>query len=70
MVSILTSLNYSRIFFIKRLLITAGIIHILYFFIEPLTDYHGLSKVIVIAFDISVRVTMSVGNTFLAIYAL
>lgn len=70
MVSILTSLNNHRIFFIKRLLIVAGIVHICYYFIGPLNEYHGFSKVIVMTFDIGVRVLMSVGNTFLAIYAI
>ena len=70
MVSILTSLNNHRIFFIKRLLIFAGIVHICYYFIGPLNEYHGFSKVIVMTFDIGVRVLMSVGNTFLAIYAI
>lgn len=32
--------------------------------------YHGFSKVIVMTFDIGVRLTVSIGNTFLAIYAI
>lgn len=32
--------------------------------------YHGVSKIIVILFDLSVRLTVSIGNTFLAIYAI
>jgi OCT family organic cation transporter-like MFS transporter 4/5 len=70
MVSILTSLNLGRVFVIKRLLLLAGIIHVCYYFIGPLNEYHGFSKVIVMTFDIGVRVTVSIGNTFLAIYAL
>lgn len=68
--SILTSLNLGRVYVIKRLLIIAGVIHIFYFFIGPLNMYHGFSKVIVMTFDIGVRLTVSVGNTFLAIYAI
>ena len=68
--SILTSLNLGRVYVIKRLLLIAGVIHIFYFFIGPLNMYHGFSKVIVMTFDIGVRLTVSVGNTFLAIYAI
>ena len=68
--SMLTSLNLGRVFVIKRLLIIAGIIHLCYFFIGPLNSYHGLSKVLVMTFDIGVRLTVSIGNTFLAIYAI
>lgn len=68
--SILTSLNLARVFVIKRLLMIAGVIHLCYFFIGPLNSYHGFSKVIVMTFDIGVRLTVSIGNTFLAIYAL
>ena len=70
MVSILTSLNYHRLFFIKRLVVVAGVIHLCYYFVDPSVEYHGLSKVIVMTLNISVRVIVSVGNPFLAIYAL
>ena len=66
----MTSLNLGRVFVIKRLLIIAGVIHICYYFIGPLSYYHGFGKVIVMTFDIGVRLTVSIGNTFLAIYAL
>lgn len=68
--SMLTSLNLGRVFVIKRLLIIAGVIHVCYFFIGPLNSYHGFGKFIVIIFDIGVRLTVSIGNTFLAIYAI
>lgn len=55
---------------IKRLLLVAGFIHILYFFIGPLNTYHGIGKVIIMTFDIVVRLSVSIGNTFLAIYAI
>lgn len=55
---------------IKRLLLVAGFIHILYFFIGPLNTYHGVGKVIIMTFDIVVRLSVSIGNTFLAIYAI
>jgi OCT family organic cation transporter-like MFS transporter 4/5 len=70
LISILTSLNLGRVYVIKRLLVAAGAIHICYYFIGPLNSYHGFSKVLVMAFDISVRITVSIGNTFLAIYVL
>ena len=66
----LTSLNLGRVYVIKRLLIAAGVIHICFYFIGPLNSYHGFGKVIVMTFDIAVRLTVSIGNTFLAIYAL
>lgn len=66
----LTSLNYGRVYVIKRLLIFSGCFHICYFFIGPLSDYHGFARFIVMIFDIAIRVLMSVGNTFLAIYAI
>lgn len=68
--SILTSLNLGRVYFIKRLLLVSGMIHLCYYFIGPLNLYTGLGRFLVIVFDISIRVTVSVGNTFLAIYAL
>lgn len=68
--SILTSLNLGRVFVIKRLLIIAGVIHIFYFFIGPLNSYHGFAKLLVITLDICVRLVVSIGNTFLAIYAI
>jgi OCT family organic cation transporter-like MFS transporter 4/5 len=70
LISILTSLNLSRVFVIKRLLMIAGGIHICYYFIGPLSSYHSFSKVLVMTFDIGVRLTISIGNTFLAIYVL
>ena len=69
-ISILTSLNLGRVYFIKKLLLISGVIHCCYFFIGPLSTYHGFERVIVMTFDIGIRVTVSVGNTFLAIYAL
>ena len=68
--SIVTSLNLGRVYFIKRLLLVSGAIHMCYFFIGPLSTYHGFGRFMVMTFDIGIRVTVSVGNTFLAIYAL
>ena len=68
--SILTSLNLGRVYFIRKLLIISGIIHCCYFFIGPLSTYHGFGRFMVMTFDIGIRVTVSVGNTFLAIYVL
>jgi OCT family organic cation transporter-like MFS transporter 4/5 len=70
LISIMTSLNLGRVFVIKRLLMIAGGIHICYYFIGPLSSYHSFSKVVVMTFDIAVRLTISIGNTFIAIYAL
>ena len=70
LLSILTSLNLGRVFVIKRLLIIAGVIHLVFYFIGPLNSYHGFGKLIVMTFDIGVRLTVSIGNTFLAIYAI
>ena len=70
LVSIFMSLNYDRIFFIKRLLIVTGLVHILYFFVDPSNDYHGISKFVLILIEMSVRILTSMGNSFLAIYAI
>ena len=66
----INSLNFGRVYVIKRLLIFAGVIHIIYYFIGPLITYSGFGKVLVISANILVRVLMSVGNTFLAIYTI
>ena len=68
--SMITSLNFDRISIIKKLLIISGVVHILYFFIGPLTTYHGFGKLFVVLESTLVRVLMSIGNTFLAIYAI
>jgi OCT family organic cation transporter-like MFS transporter 4/5 len=66
----ITSLNYGRVYFIKRLLIVSAVVHLIYFFITPKDHYFGFLKIFVMSLDICVRVLMSVGNTFLAIYSL
>ena len=68
--SIVTSLNLGRIFVIKRLLIAAAIVHLLYYFVQPHDEYKGFSKAVVLILDIVVRILMSFGNTFLAIYSI
>ncbi len=66
----LTSLNFGRIFVIKRLLIFSAICHVLYYFVIPGYDYHGFGKFLQITLNIVIRVLMSIGNTFLAIYTI
>ena len=68
--SMLTSLNFGRIYVIKRLLIFSAIAHLIFFFIDPQFSYSGFAKFIVVLLNISIRVLMSVGNTFLAIYVI
>lgn len=68
--SMVTSLNFGRIFVIKRLIILSAIIHIMFYFLDPNYSYTGLGKFVVVTLNISVRVLMAVGNTFLAIYAI
>lgn len=65
-----TSLNWGRVFVIKRLIILSGIVHACYYFIQPHDNYTGFSKAVIILLDIFVRVLMSFGNTFLAIYSI
>lgn len=65
-----TSLNFGRIFVIKRLIVMAAVVHMLFYFLDPNYGYVGFGKFIVVALNISVRVLMAVGNTFLAIYAI
>ena len=66
----LTSLNFGRIFIIKRLLIFSAITHALFYFIDPAYNYSGFGKLMVVTLNIAIRILMSVGNTFLAIYAI
>jgi len=69
-VSILTSINLGRVFVIKRLVGLSVIIHLSYYFVQP-HDYHtGFSVVLIFLLDIAVRILMSIGNTFLAIYSI
>jgi hypothetical protein len=70
LISMITSLNYGRVFIIKRLLIASAIVHLSYYFIQPHDAYSGFSKAIVMMLDIVVRMLMSFGNTFLAIYSI
>lgn len=68
--SLVNSLNSGRVHFIKRLIIAASIVHLLYFFVQPHDSYTGVAKGLVMGLDISVRILMSIGNTFLAIYTI
>jgi len=68
--SMVTSLNFGRVFVIKRLIIGASIAHILFFFIDPAFSYSGFGKIIIVVLSIVIRILMSAGNTFLAIYAI
>ena len=68
--SIISSLNLGRIFVIRRLLVFSSIVHLLYYFIQPHDQYTGFSKTIILFLDIIVRLLMSYGNTFLAIYSI
>lgn len=70
MASILTSVNFGRVTVIKKLIIVAGITHILFYFVPPHDKHLGLSKTIILLLDIFVRIIMSFGNTFLAIYSI
>ena len=68
--AMLTSLNFGRVYVIKRLIIASAIVHLLFFFIDPVYVYSGFGKFVVLILNISLRVLMSAGNTFLAIYAI
>ncbi len=68
--SMVTSLNFGRIFVIKRLIVLSTIIHILFYFIDPNYSYVGFGKFIVMLLNIAVRILMAVGNTFIAIYVI
>lgn len=68
--SMLTSLNFGRIYVIKRLIVLSAIIHVLFYFLDPNYAYHGFGKFIEVTLNISVRILMAVGNTFLAIYVI
>lgn len=70
MFSMVTSLNYGRVYFIKRLLMAAALVHLLYYFVQPHVNYMGFAKGCVMGLDIAVRILMSIGNTFLVIYAI
>lgn len=65
-----TSLNFSRVFIIKRLIVLSAVVHILFYFIDPTYDYIGFGKFMVIILNVTVRILMAVGNTFLAIYVI
>ena len=68
--SMLTSLNFGRVFVIKRLLIMSAIVHLIFYFVIPEYAYAGISKFMVVTLNIFVRLLMAVGNTFLAIYVI
>jgi hypothetical protein len=68
--SMVTSLNFGRVFVIKRLIIAASVVHILFFFFDPIYKYTGFGHFIIIVLSIAIRILMSAGNTFLAIYAI
>jgi hypothetical protein len=68
--SMLTSLNFGRVFVIKRLLVMSAIVHLMFYFVIPEYAYMGFSKFVVVMLNIFVRILMAVGNTFLAIYVI
>ena len=55
---------------IKRLIIVSIVAHLCYYFIQPHDQYQGFAKVAIILLDILIRILMSFGNTFLAIYSI
>ena len=48
----------------------AAVVHLCFYFIQPRDEYFGFSKAIVLILDIFIRILMSFGNTFLAIYSI
>jgi OCT family organic cation transporter-like MFS transporter 4/5 len=70
MTAIVTSINFGRVYVIRRLIIVAIIAHLCFYFIQPHDKYQGLAKAAVLLLEILIRLLMSFGNTFLAIYSI
>lgn len=68
--SVATNINFERLYVIKRLLVVSAVIHLLYYFVQPHTEYAGFSKGLILVLGICIRILMSYGNTFLAIYSI
>lgn len=57
-------------FVIKRLVGLAAIFHLSYYFIQPHDHHSSFAVVLIFLLDIAVRILMSIGNTFIAIYSI
>lgn len=68
--AIVTSINFGRVMVIKRLITVSIVAHLCYYFIQPHDKYQGFAKAAIILLDILIRILMSFGNTFLAIYSI
>lgn len=64
--SMLTSLHIGRMVVIRRMVVGAGVVHLLYFLGPAL----GEGSVVRLGMDVLVRGVVAFGNTFLAIYTL
>lgn len=64
------SLNAQRLVFIKNLLIYSGIVHVLFYFVRPIHEYGGFGRLVIMSADILIRISMSMGNVFMLIFAI
>jgi OCT family organic cation transporter-like MFS transporter 4/5 len=67
--SVVININYQRLFVITRLIILSAAVHLCFYFVQPRDDYSGFPKAVILILDILIRILMSYGNTFLAIYS-
>jgi OCT family organic cation transporter-like MFS transporter 4/5 len=70
MSAIVTSINFGRVYVIKRLIIVSAAAHLCYYFVQPHDHHKGYAKAAILLLDIFIRIIMSFGNTFLAIYSI
>lgn len=68
--SVVTNINLKRLFVMKRLLVFSAVVHLCYYFVVPNFAYIGVAKALILMLGILVRVLMSYGNTFMAIYSI
>ena len=68
--SVATNINLGRIFVIRRLLVLSAVVHLCFYLVQPGVNYTGLSQVVILTLEIIIRVLMSYGNTFIAIYSI
>ena len=68
--SVATNINLGRLFVLRRLLVVSAVVHLCFYFIQPRDNYTGLPKAIILILWILIRLLMSYGNTFLAIYSI
>jgi OCT family organic cation transporter-like MFS transporter 4/5 len=69
--SVATNINLQRLYVIKRLLIASAVVHLCFYFVHPMEHlYTGGAKIGVMLLEIGIRILMSYGNTFLAIYSI